>query len=128
MHRLLFKSHSTGPAWSSENLKLIAESIVSPVVFAHVRAATEGTSVDLGRSAHSSSLPSPTCKIPLPAFPEFANRPPSFSCHPFRYGRFMFMHNGNVGAFSTVRRRLLKTLKDDIFDYAASRVSLGFCQ
>lgn len=42
-------SNSNGPAWSSENLKQVAESIVSPVVFAHVRAATEGTTVEQTR-------------------------------------------------------------------------------
>jgi predicted glutamine amidotransferase len=44
------------------------------------------------------------------------------SCHPFSYGRYIFMHNGNVGAFQAVRRKLLATLRPDLFDYAAERV------
>lgn len=36
---------STGPAWNNINLANIAKSIVSPVVFAHVRAATPGLRV-----------------------------------------------------------------------------------
>ena len=47
------------------------------------------------------------------------------SCHPFRYGRFMFMHNGNVGAFSIIRRRLIVGLKAEAFDFAASRVRVS---
>jgi hypothetical protein len=35
----------------------------------------------------------------------------------------MFMHNGNVGAFSVIRRRLIVGLKAEAFDFAASRVS-----
>lgn len=35
----------TGPAWNSKNLRELSESITASIVFAHVRAATEGTDV-----------------------------------------------------------------------------------
>ncbi|EDQ85888.1 uncharacterized protein MONBRDRAFT_34060 [Monosiga brevicollis MX1] len=77
---------SIGPAWNNTNLRQLSNNIVSRIVFAHVRAATEGTAV-------------------------------SESC----YGRFIFMHNGNVGAFHRVRRHLMPQLKPHLFDYAADR-------
>jgi glutamine amidotransferase len=36
------------------------------------------------------------------------------NCHPFAAGRFMFMHNGQVGAFQKIRRRV-ETLIPDAF-------------
>ena len=36
---------STGPAWNNENLARLALSIQTPLMFAHVRAATIGTKV-----------------------------------------------------------------------------------
>ncbi|KAI9279473.1 nucleophile aminohydrolase [Umbelopsis sp. AD052] len=37
------------------------------------------------------------------------------NCHPFQYGRLMFMHNGGVAQFDRIKRRLISTLKEDIF-------------
>ncbi|KAH8551681.1 glutamine amidotransferase [Umbelopsis sp. PMI_123] len=37
------------------------------------------------------------------------------NCHPFQYGRLMFMHNGGVAQFDRIKRRLIATLKEDIF-------------
>ncbi|EGD74705.1 hypothetical protein PTSG_06066 [Salpingoeca rosetta] len=83
----------TGPAWNSTNLRQLSESITASIVFAHVRAATEGTDVT------------------------------ELSCHPFRFGRYMFMHNGNIGNFERVRRLVLPTLEGDAFDFAVARGS-----
>eukprot|EP00049_Salpingoeca_infusionum_P026151 m.24071 g.24071 ORF g.24071 m.24071 type:complete len:1374 (-) comp8560_c0_seq1:2404-6525(-) len=86
----IFKS--TGPAWNSTNLRNIAESIMSNIVFAHVRAATPGTSVEQS------------------------------SCHPFQFGRFMMMHNGAVGGFNQIRRFLLARIKQhDVYSFALDR-------
>jgi len=38
------------------------------------------------------------------------------NCHPFRYGKLMFMHNGGIAEFSKVKRRLQQSLPDDIFN------------
>jgi len=40
----------------------------------------------------------------------------SINCHPFRSGRFLFMHNGQIGGFSQLHRRLLAMLSDDCFN------------
>lgn len=37
------------------------------------------------------------------------------NCHPFAVGRFMFMHNGQVGGYKTIRRRMESFIADDIY-------------
>ncbi|KAJ2077883.1 glutamine amidotransferase subunit [Coemansia sp. RSA 988] len=76
---------STLPAWSNLNLQRLAEKIKSALVFAHVRATTGGT-------ATSES-----------------------NCHPWQCGNLMWMHNGNIGGFNRIKRRLLSALSEDIF-------------
>lgn len=73
------------PAWSNEPLHSMAKVIASPCVLAHVRAATPGSDVNQA------------------------------NCHPFVHGRYMMMHNGHVGGFRTIRRRLLESLTDEAF-------------
>lgn len=38
------------------------------------------------------------------------------NCHPFALGRYLFIHNGQVGDFAKVRRRLEAQLPDELFD------------
>lgn len=76
---------STLPAWNNLNLIRLCESIEAPLVFAHVRAASP-------RSGVAES-----------------------NCHPFAFGRFLFMHNGHVGGFGAVRRKMLMGLAEDAF-------------
>ena len=78
--------HQITPAWSNQNLQSIAKLVASPCVMAHVRAASPGSDVNLA------------------------------NCHPFGYGSYLLMHNGNVGAFRTVRRKLLEGLTDEAFN------------
>jgi glutamine amidotransferase len=40
----------------------------------------------------------------------------AINCHPFRSGKFLFMHNGQIGGFPQLRRRLLGMLSDDCFN------------
>lgn len=81
------------PAWNDPNLGSIAEKIYTHVLFAHVRAASPGLDVS------------------------------ETTCHPFRFGRFLWMHNGGVGNFLAVRRLLLPTLNERAFDFAVSHGS-----
>jgi glutamine amidotransferase len=37
------------------------------------------------------------------------------NCHPFSYGRWSFMHNGQIGNFERVRRGLEASLPDDLY-------------
>jgi glutamine amidotransferase len=41
------------------------------------------------------------------------------NCHPFRHGRWLFMHNGQIGGYAQVRRALEAQLPDAL--YAARR-------
>ncbi len=41
------------------------------------------------------------------------------NCHPFRHGRHLFMHNGQIGGYAQIRRVLESRLADDL--YAARR-------
>lgn len=40
----------------------------------------------------------------------------SVNCHPFRTGRLLFMHNGQIGGFEHLRRQLLSMLSNDSFN------------
>ena len=37
------------------------------------------------------------------------------NCHPFRHGTWSFMHNGQIGAFPLLRRKLEATLSDTLY-------------
>ena len=37
------------------------------------------------------------------------------NCHPFRYGRWMFMHNGQIGGFEQIRRTLMMKVDPGLF-------------
>ena len=75
------------PAWANRNLHRMAEKIRSTCLFAHVRAASHGTSVS------------------------------EANCHPFEYDRFMWMHNGGVAEFGAIKRRLRESLSDEFYDF-----------
>jgi len=38
------------------------------------------------------------------------------NCHPFGYGGYLLMHNGHIGSFRKIRRRLIDTLTDEAFN------------
>jgi predicted glutamine amidotransferase len=78
--------HQITPAWSNRSLLSMAPVVASPCVMAHIRAATPGSDVNLA------------------------------NCHPFGYGRYLLMHNGHVGSFRSIRRRLLAGLTDEAFN------------
>lgn len=68
--------HSTEPAWNDRNLHDLAQHIVSPLYFAHIRASTGGAIQQT-------------------------------NCHPFRHGRWLWMHNGLIRDFHAVKRDLV---------------------
>jgi predicted glutamine amidotransferase len=37
------------------------------------------------------------------------------NCHPFRYGKYLFMHNGQIGDYPKVRRQLESQLPDHLY-------------
>lgn len=76
---------SVTPAWANENLRRIAAKTVSPCIFGHVRAASAGSDVS------------------------------QLNCHPFQFGRYLWMHNGVVGAFNQIKRGLRSELSDTCY-------------
>lgn len=78
---------STMPAWSNQNLRRLSYHIKSDCFFAHVRAASPGMPVS------------------------------DVNCHPFQYGRFLWMHNGSISEFHRIKRRLRASLPDTIYDW-----------
>ncbi|KAM7199227.1 putative glutamine amidotransferase DUG3 [Naviculisporaceae sp. PSN 640] len=75
---------STTPAWNCVNLQRLASKTASHLIFAHVRATTEGSlSED--------------------------------NCHPFCHGSLMWMHNGGLGGWKQIKRRLGQRLADKWF-------------
>jgi glutamine amidotransferase len=77
---------SVTPAWSNQNLRRLSEHVKSECLFAHVRAASPGMRVS------------------------------EANCHPFEYGRFLWMHNGMVRDFSRIKRRLRASLPDHLYN------------
>jgi len=73
------------PAWNNPNLKNLAAVTVSGCILAHVRAATPGIPVS------------------------------RFNCHPFSWGPFALMHNGHIGGFRHLSRRLRERLSDEAY-------------
>ena len=76
---------SITPAWSNNNLIELSEVTQCNVCFAHIRAASRG--------------------MPLS----------EFNCHPFRMGKFMWMHNGGIAHFDTIKRSLLSILPSNVY-------------
>lgn len=76
---------SITPAWNDRNLLNLANHVKSPCFFAHVRAASPGTAVS------------------------------ESNCHPFRSGRFMWMHNGTIEGFHLLKRKLRRSLPDELY-------------
>lgn len=74
------------PAWNNQNLTNLAPVVSSPCIIAHVRAATPGLPVS------------------------------QLNCHPFSWGRFSFAHNGEVGGFRKIRRKIQSQLSDEAFN------------
>lgn len=77
-------------ARNNDNLGRLSCKIVSPLIFAHVRAAYPGMPVS------------------------------EQNCHPFQWGRYLWMHNGVVGGFMKIRRKLLACLSDEAYDTVQS--------
>lgn len=77
---------SVTPAWNNMNLLRLARVTKSPCILAHVRAATQGLPVT------------------------------ELNCHPFAKGPYALMHNGDIGGFDHLRRKLLGTLSDEAFN------------
>ena len=76
---------STIPAWNCINLSRIASKTTSSLIFAHVRATTEGNLSDS-------------------------------NCHPFSYKSLMFMHNGGIGCWKQIKRRLAMDVHERWFN------------
>jgi predicted glutamine amidotransferase len=76
---------SITPAWNNRNLQNLARVVASDCVLAHVRAATQSSGVN------------------------------EANCHPFRWRRHLCMHNGDIGDFRLVRRKLLASVCDEAF-------------
>ena len=81
----------TTPAWANANLRNLGDYISSPLIFAHVRAASSGHD-HLEEVAVNME-----------------------NCHPFKYGRWSFMHNGSIPHFKRIKRALVMLLKDECF-------------
>lgn len=73
------------PAWNNHNLLNVARVVKSDCIMAHVRAASSGLPVT------------------------------QLNCHPFTWRDLSFMHNGDLGGFSALRRKLLARLSDEAF-------------
>jgi ergothioneine biosynthesis protein EgtC len=78
---------SITPAWNNRNLRNLSRVVLSPCIFAHVRAASEGSGID------------------------------EANCHPFRSDRHLFMHNGEITGFAQIRRKLIESISDEAFGH-----------
>lgn len=76
---------SLTPAWSNNNLHRLAKVTRSHCILAHVRAASTGLAST------------------------------DNNCHPFTYKQYAFAHNGDIGGFQSMRRRMQEALSDEAF-------------
>lgn len=76
---------SITPAWSNKNLFELCNILETPCLLAHVRAATQRLAVAEN------------------------------NCHPFKNGRFAFMHNGDIGGFANIKRMVIESLSDEAY-------------
>ncbi|MBI4418038.1 MAG: class II glutamine amidotransferase [Ignavibacteriales bacterium] len=74
---------SITPAWSNLNLQNIAKKTASGCFFAHVRAATHNN---------------PVLEV---------------NCHPFTFGSLLWMHNGHVGGFPFLKRKIVNLMSEE---------------
>mmetsp|Transcript_12905 Transcript_12905/g.16852 ORF Transcript_12905/g.16852 Transcript_12905/m.16852 type:complete len:370 (+) Transcript_12905:151-1260(+) len=86
---------STGPAWNSSHLLNVAEFMESDLIFGHVRAASNTGNTEAGV--------------------QIVGRVSQENCHPFKYKKYTFMHNGGVPAFCKIRRQILALVSDEVF-------------
>jgi predicted glutamine amidotransferase len=75
---------SIEPAWNDRNLRELAGTVRSRLVFAHIRAST-GTPIQ------------------------------QTNCHPFRHGRWLWMHNGSIAQFHDVKRELMLAVDPSLY-------------
>jgi predicted glutamine amidotransferase len=75
---------SIEPAWNDRNLRELAGTVRSGLVFAHIRAST-GTPIQ------------------------------QTNCHPFRHGRWLWMHNGSIAQFHDVKRELMLAVDPSLY-------------
>jgi len=75
------------PAWNNHNLLNVARVVKSDCIMAHVRAASSDFPVT------------------------------QLNCHPFVWRDLAFMHNGDLGGFPALRRKLLARLSNEAFDW-----------
>eukprot|EP01116_Phalansterium_solitarium_P008888 TRINITY_DN22858_c0_g1_i1.p1 TRINITY_DN22858_c0_g1~~TRINITY_DN22858_c0_g1_i1.p1 ORF type:complete len:574 (+),score=215.32 TRINITY_DN22858_c0_g1_i1:172-1893(+) len=78
---------SIKPSWNDRNLHRLADTIWSKCVFAHVRAASPGSLIT------------------------------ESNCHPFQLGRILFMHNGAIPNFPSLKRRFVMELSDQCYSF-----------
>lgn len=78
---------SIEPAWSNRNLLQVAAKIRTKHFFGHIRDASVGMPVSQS------------------------------NCHPFQFGRFLWMHNGRLDKFDSIRRAIINQLSDRAFNY-----------
>jgi len=41
------------------------------------------------------------------------------NCHPWSYGKLMFMHNGGIAEFAKIKRKLQSSLSDELFNFVS---------
>jgi glutamine amidotransferase len=76
---------SISPAWSNKNLLSLCEVTQSPCILAHVRAASPGSSVT------------------------------EANCHPFCWKDLTFVHNGDIGCFKKIKKKIVHLLSEESF-------------
>ena len=49
------------------------------------------------------------------------------NCHPFRFGRLLFQHNGHIEQFHRIKRRLFSVLRDDVYEWCEGTTDSEAC-
>jgi len=73
------------PAWNNRNLLRLVEKVESKLFFGHVRAASPFSTIS------------------------------EANCHPFIFGRFLWMHNGGIAHFPQIKQKLISKLSQHVY-------------
>ena len=78
---------SSSPAWGDQNLRELSAQIRSPLFLAHIRAASAGMPVQ------------------------------QTNCHPFKHGKWLFVHNGFIADWPHLRRELTMAVDPELYPF-----------
>jgi predicted glutamine amidotransferase len=108
----------------------LADKVMSRLIFAHVRAASLGTLSLAGLDWALVRMAVVSCCVALMKSQTCARTTAGLlineaNCHPFSFGPFIWMHNGQIVGFHSIKRKLVQCIDDRLFNHVQAHVSFS---